>query len=243
MAHGTPDWGVTAGLETVYQMTDLGELAARLGSPITHDRRGDVVWWDDFEWSLNKWNDQWDGTGGGAAISTARARNGRCSALLTSGSDAGHFAGIQHFNPFPAPSMLGAECSFSLGGEVGAVRWQVNTYNGVEVVAYEVRILPATEVLQYLDSAGSYQDIATGVHLLADATLFHTVKLVVDAASGEYVRVVLNEETYPLAAIAAQGTPSSAAPAIILTARYEGRAGSNDLCYVDDAILTQNEPA
>jgi len=55
VAHGTPDWGVTAGARTVYQMTDLGELAVRLGSIVTHDRRGDVIFLEDFEEGMGRW--------------------------------------------------------------------------------------------------------------------------------------------------------------------------------------------
>ena len=96
MAHGTPDWGVTAGAVTTYQVTDLGELAVRLGSPISHDRRGDVIWWDDFECTLNKWQTVANGAGSSVALSDARARNGRYSALLISGSAVVDF-------PLPGP--------------------------------------------------------------------------------------------------------------------------------------------
>ena len=38
----TPDYGRLSSQATIFPTTDLGELAARLGSPITHDRAGDA---------------------------------------------------------------------------------------------------------------------------------------------------------------------------------------------------------
>jgi len=54
MAHGTPDWGVTASKKTIYSLHDMGELAVRLGSIVSFDRRGDVIFSDSFQNGLGK---------------------------------------------------------------------------------------------------------------------------------------------------------------------------------------------
>ncbi len=242
MAHGTPDWGITAGAVTTYQLTDLGELAARLGSPITHDRRGDVIWWDDFEWGLAKWGVSLGGTGAAGALGTTRARNGRQSAKLTAGSDGAHSVGLAHDQAVPLVSLLGAELSFSLDGGTHqvALAQQVKTATGKYFFA--VWWIQSTGVLQYEDSAGALVTFATGVNLGGGSTLFHTMKAVVDPATGQYVRVIVNATAYSLAGIPARVQAGSFMPLEEVSVTHIGRALFNDVIWVDDVILTQNEP-
>jgi hypothetical protein len=242
MAHGTPDWGVTAGSATVYQLNDMAELAARLGSPITHDRRGDVVWWDDYEWSFNKWLEDLSGTGAATAISTVTARNGRCSGLLTAGSTASAFASREHNGPFPALSVMGFEISFCVPDAFGEFEAAMDLYDGAEVNNVAIKVDDVNSRLEYLDSAGVYQVLASGVDVAKEEGFFHTLKIVYDLASGKYARVILDSETYLMTGVAGLQQASASRPAASLVTRIWGHGGLNDLCYVDDAILTQNEP-
>lgn len=242
MAHGTPDWGQTAGAVTVYQLSDMAELAARLGSPITHDRRGDVMWWDDFEWSLNKWQATVSGTGAAAAISTARARNGRCSVLLTAGSDGGFLSEIAHLLPFPALSNLGAEFSFSLGSVISDLTLEQTIRDGAASVAYGVRWNDVTNMLQYFSSAGAWTDLAATPQYSSGPSLFHVMKVVVDAVARKYVRLIVDDVAISMAGLGAEVSVSAFAPLWTVEITNNGRAGSNDTVYIDDVILTQNEP-
>lgn len=243
MAHGTPDWGVTAGAQTIFQLTDLGELAARLGSPITHDRRGDVIWWDDFEWSLNKWSTSLFGTGAAVALSTARARNGQTSALLTGGSDGGRAAQLTHYSPFVTLGRLGGEISFSLGGTIDEVGVILYVYTGSQLQQYQVEWDDATNTWRYLSAPATFTALTPTRDLLAVASLFHTMKLVIDAEAGEYVRLLADDITFDLSGASGVVSANAAAPAVAISPYINSRGGSNDTVYMDDAILTQNEPA
>ena len=243
MAHGTPDYGVTAGRATVYQLTDLGELAVRLGSPVSHDRRGDVIWWDDFEWGLNKWEPAFDGTGGSVALSTARSRNGRSSCLLTAGSDSLLTAEIDRRQALPSIARLGVEFSFANIGNFGYIELRCVARTTTGRNTFTVRWDDATNVLQYTDSTGGLVTFATGVNLAAVATLFHTLKMVFDVAATEYVRVILDSTQYDLSGIAGEQVVATTTPYLDLRIRLFGDAAQNDQAYIDDVILTQNEPA
>ncbi len=243
MAHGTPDWGVTAGRVTTYQLTDLGELAARLGSPITFDRRGDVIWWDDFECGFSHWLTTPSGAGATAALSTARARNGRTSALLVAGSDANHSEQMVHRQAVPTLSRLGSEFSFSLDTNDHTINLIVRTQDGTTQATYSVRWDGVLNVLQYQDSGAALVTFATNIILPEDETLFNTFKLVVDASTGQYVRFLLNESSYSLSGIGGRVDPVAAAPMEEVFIVNTGLAGFNAAAYIDDVILTQNEPA
>lgn len=243
MAHGTPDWGVTAGQVTTYQMTDLGELAARLGSIVTHDRRGDVIWLDDMEAGLAKWVVDGTGTGNAQDLSTTRARNGLYSARLVAGTGTANWANMYHLEPFPVVGAFGMEYSFSLANVIGSLTTSFLLYDGTSILRAQVDWDVASGELRYRDAAGAWIVFATGVNLSRDPTLFHTCKLVADTLSKEYYRFILDEDTYSLKDIALQTPASALLPHLEATVEVGGADGLNATAYVDDVILTQNEVA
>jgi hypothetical protein len=243
MPHGTPDWGLTSATAVVYPVTDVGELAARLGSPVTHDRRGDVIWWDDFEWGLAKWITGAGGTGASVALSTATARNGRASVLLTAGSTAGNFARLERYNPYPVLSMFGEEVSVALGSPIEDFQVLLYLSDGQEMTQFAIRYNDANSRLEYTDSTGAWLPFATSKSLFRDLTLFHTLKMVIDGRTRQYVRAVVDDATYSLGGLGAYVSPNLSAPNLRLQLLLHGRVGFNDRVYVDDVILTQNEVA
>ena len=117
MAHGQPDFGLYAVKKTVSGLADLGELAVRLGSIITFDRRGDIVWFDDFEGDVFKWERDPSGVDAAIIVSPEAARNGAFSAKLTTGNLADDHATILHHLPYPVTSRVGFEISFTVNNQ------------------------------------------------------------------------------------------------------------------------------
>lgn len=242
MAHGTPDWNRTAGITTTFQLNDLGEAVVRLGSIVTHDRRGDVIWLDSLESGFQKWEISLGGTGAAAAISQARARNGASSVLLTGGSDVNQSVTLVHDLPLPVSGRLGAEGSFNHDSTIEKVEIAVLVYDGTNVTTFRAGWSETDSEVIYLSAPATFTAIATGVALPQSATLFNSLKLVLDTSLGEYVRVILNQTTYSLSGISGVSNADASNPhqrvLIILTSRE----GQNDIAYVDDIIITQNEP-
>jgi hypothetical protein len=238
----TPDYGRLSSQATVFPTTDLGELAARLGSPITHDRAGDVIWWDDMEWGSAKWTETLGGTAADAAISTARARNGRSSYLLTAGSDGNRNAQISHILPVPVLSGLGFELSFSLAGVTDTVRLLLQVFDGTNLRNFIVQWRDTDNDLQRWTDPGAFVTFGTGVNLRVEPTLFHTAKLVVDAVGGDYERFILDDRSYNIAGAIAPSGADATLPNLLVAVNHIGRATFNDQIYVDDVIITINEP-
>jgi len=239
----TPDWGALSAQDTVFPVTDLGELAARLGAITTHDRRGDVIWWDNFECGIEKWVQSTGGTGASIALSTARARNGRYSCLLTGGSNALLRAIILHAAPFLTLSRFGLELSFHLPGTIDNIIFQIQVFDGTNRQQAEIRWTDATNQLAYFDSAGAYTDFGSAVDLSPINRVFHTAKLVVDPTLQAYHRFILDDTEHNLSANAVRRVADGAAPRLEIGAFLFSRAGQNDQAYLDDVIITQNEPA
>jgi hypothetical protein len=241
MAHGTPDWGVTAGGATVYQLTDMAELAVRLGSIVTFDRRGDVVFLDSFEDGFAHWLTDKAGAGSLVALSRATARHNGLSARLVGGTGAAAWAQIIFQGPRPVLAGLGVEYSFNPISTIGILTLLLYLYDGTNRTLYEVHWDDATNSLRYRDANWVLQTFATNVDLLADVALFHTWKLVVNAEDQEYARLILNGSTYDLSGIPARVTADSRFPSLSAVVTVNGRAGGTSTVYIDDVILTQNE--
>ncbi len=242
MAHGQPDFGMYAIAETIYKLTDMGELAARLGSIVTHDRRGDVVWLDDFEDNINKWIVGGTGTGWAGALSTDYAKHGAKSAKLTTGDAVNNTALLSRYFAVSALRKLGIECSFILNYDLSFGQILIQNTEAALSHQGQIRIYPSGGELKYLDGDGNWQSIATGLLPVASLNIFHVMKLVVDFELNKYVRLIFNNHEYDLAGIDLFPLNVALYPIAEVELRGVNGVAANTSFYVDDAIITQNEP-
>lgn len=243
MAHGVKPYGRTQAQSTIFGVQDMGELAGRLWSPNTFNRSGELVWMDGFEGSLNKWFSDGSGLGWANNITNERARNGLCSCHMVAGSTINHLALLSHAEPYPALSSFGAELSFSLRGTQESFGVALFVLDGMWQTEYHVRWRDVINDLQYLDAWNVWQTFAVGVTLYNNQpSLFHTMKLVVDGTLQAYRYFILNNNSYPLPNIQGWTIGGGPDPLIYMNALLTGRLANNDECWVDDAIITQNEP-
>jgi hypothetical protein len=243
MPHGTPDWGLTSGLATTYRWADLDELAVRLGSPVSVDRRGDVVFFDDFEHGLDKWSSGSSGAGAAHYLNTGGARSGYFSVRLIAGSDADRLCSLQAPRPIASLSPTGFEYSFSWDGGSEYIGNFIVFYTGSELLGFNARYNALLHTVEVKDSLLGYQPLGTSVFPYTDPLVFHPFKLVVDPITRHFVRVILGASQYDASAFSGEVTPDPTAPNVVLFAIHQGRAGFNDQILVDDVILTQNEPS
>jgi len=243
VAHGTPDYGVTAGSLTRYQMLDLGELAARLGSPDTHDRRGDVVWWDDAECGLAKWTNTPVGVNASFGLDTTRARNGRNSYKLRPGDAANDTISATHEQPISHMSRYGFEFSFSVDPNASVIQWWHRHFDGANLTDLIVEWKSSTNELACWIPPGVFLVFASGVFVFSHATLFNTGKMVVNAETMRYERFILNNVVYDLDQQSGVSAASALAPHHELIIRVFNVTGAAPTVWVDDIILTENEPA
>ncbi len=241
MAHGQPDFGLYRAKQTVYGLADDAELAARLGSIVTFDRRGDVVWLDDFESDVFKWLFAQTGVGGSLVASTARASSGGFSAYLTTGGALGNIGNMSHMEPYPVVSKMGFEMSFALNANISEYLLEMYFFDGVNYHLARVRFLPATFTLE-VDHGGVWTQVATAIPVRISFYLFVTLKLVADfTAAMKYVRVILNEVEYDLSAFDLDQVLNATGRHLLVRLQLTTGVGSSQGSYVEDAIITQNE--
>lgn len=242
MPHGYPPWSGVKKRTVTSLPVDLGELAARLGSAVTFDRRGDVIFIDSFDSGYHKWIASYGGDGGGVHISTKTARTGAYSTKLVTGKASTGHASLDKYHFEPVLSKVGLEASFAPISADPLTRLSIYHYTGEGYYLFQVRYDYATETLEYLDSGPHWHELAAGLAFFPNYTSFNSLKLVVDLEDNEYERVVFNANTYPLKDVAAVWVPGESAPYMALGISAVGDADDNYTVYLDDVIFTQNEP-
>jgi len=220
----------------------LAELAAIFSPAKRYDRRGQVIYIDSFEAGLIMVDDEYSGTGAGIAVASDRARTGFHSCKLTAGSDGDCYSRIYHAIPYLSTSRFGIEISFTdhLDSEQHQLRGGINLRDGW--YRFRLRYRRPEHDISYWDEDGNWQVIEEDVYLSDDNYMFHTAKLVFDAGSGDYVRWMVDNHTGSLAGVPGQYTVGLGYPAILFWFFVYSTAGKNAVSYVDDLIITQNEP-
>jgi len=243
----------------VHTLTDIAELAARLKSANTFDRRGNVILLDDFEDTL-KWRTSFPGGAGGViALSSEAARSGAFSCKMTC-PDIG-YALIERYLGYPVLSNMGFEISFTIPAwpdDASLLVFGLVLDDGTDWMVAEVLWdmsdpdhrnhtlsigVPAPIIYEEFDK--DFYNYYASPYL--DSPCFHTAKLVVDFVNRRYLRFILDHVTYDLSRYNISiitGGAVSVGVHMSPSFRIENNvAGTNPFCYVDDAIITQNEPA
>ena len=239
---GYADWGKIKKDVGVSPLADLGELAARLGSINTFDRRGDTVWMDDFEHTLNKWEMVVFGTGGAGVVDNIVARNGQYCAKLTTGTGGDPYVYLIHHFFVPVLGKLGVEFSFSSGIWPNAVYLFVDVYDGTYHWSPNFLFNKIAAKLQVQDRTAGYVDVATAFTLKADSYHFHTAKLVFDVNTGTYTRLLVNGQEYDISAYNMPRLADTSTPEATVAVVPWGNGVNSRIVYVDDVIISQNEP-
>jgi hypothetical protein len=242
MVHSAPDWSSLRTAIAYPRRQDLAELAVRLGSIVSFDRRGDVVLWDDFESGLSRWSANLSGSGAAVYLSSARARSGLFSVLLLAGTDLSRYAAISVAIHVSVAAYCGWEISVQPGSAYETLQWELTIYAGGLMLQYVVQLDRAAQELRLRDHTGAFVTFATDVDTTYYAGLWTPAKLVADPQGRSYLRFLWGSSAWDLSSYSAQATAAVGIDRILATVRLTGRAGAGDYAYVDDAIVTVNEP-
>lgn len=218
------------------------ELAARLGSISTFDRRGEIIFKEDFEnGNLKTWTSgtlTGSGTGGEATISNAKSLSGQRSCRITTGNVSGDDWTIKRRIIVPFVSRFGLELASILpSSNLGYFRMDLVYYTGT--VYYAGGLYYDGTNLKYYNTGGTYTTIEALA--LNTGSIFHRFKLVLDFLTHKYVRAIVDNNFYDLSSYLLYTTASANSPYLDIQILVANGAAANVSFYVDDIIVTQNE--
>lgn len=243
MVHTLPDYTTKYKMTTIFGQIDTGELAARLGSPVTFDRRGHILFYDDFEDLLGKWNTGTHGDGASVAISTAAAATKSSSVKLTTGSTGQFMARMFIYRALPVLGKLGFEVSFTFDDDMDNIVLHATIRSGVSIFSPRIELDHTNNKIEYYDSGGIYQDLITSVSWQHETYNWAALKFVVDYTNEKYTRLIFRDTQTPMSSYAMRRTELGGNEQRVdfgITAT--GTTGNNAVLYVDNVIITQNEP-
>lgn len=242
MAHTRPDYTTSSKMEIIYGEVDNGELAARLESIDTFDRRGSVIYLDNFENLLDKWTDLTGGVGAAVTVSTENALSGSCSAKLVTGNAIDDYAQISKLLPYPILGPMGFEAALALDGQCKHIYFTMALYDGTETYTAQIDIEPMATNLSCATPVGAYTVFDPAFTLRQTNEMFHIVKLVADFSTGKYVRFIFDNTSYDLSAYTMDHAAPAPNPSIALIIKITTNVNLSRTSYVDNIIYTQNEP-
>lgn len=225
------------------------ELAARLGSIVTFDRLGEVIFLDGFEHGTAHWELDPSGVGSVAALTAASSKTGSYALELTSGITGQQDALARRSFPFERAGRFGLEASFTLDptGALTPPNAQVivhrhTIWDGTTLYQAWLRLTLVTGQLAILTTGGVYTNIGDAAPLWAGSYVFNTLKLVIDLTTGLYHRVHLNGLTLTPTTIPINAVANTSTPAMRPQFGVQGDGDATHTTYWDSIILTQNEP-
>ena len=217
------------------------ELAVRLGTIASFDRRGQVIFMDDFENGDTPWFTHAVGASGEAYLSTSEVRSGRFSYRIRASGGAGTRQDIDRYHSVLHLTKLAVEFSVSADAASNVIQLYWEIWGTLKGIYAGLQIDVENGDLYYLNSAGGWTLLASDFLMFPDTSLFTSFKLVVDPNAQKYVRLLAADRTYDLSAIAAQAIGASPQPYTLIHLGQLGKAAAITAIWIDDVILTQNE--
>lgn len=241
MPRGQSDFGLYAIKDVGATVSDVGELAARLGSIVTYDKRGDVVDFDAFEEPILGWL-PYISAGCSIKLTSDNFWSGCQAVHLQTDNTVGHIAYIQREYPLKGSKRLGFECSFGKFGTSNDLSWWIEYDDTVKAYDASILLNPLLRKVYRL-SGGVFVEIADTGRFLAAKFAFHTLKLVADFATGEWVRLMLDFTTWDLSGLPLDPVATGVTPFLKTGFQTANRAGVGvDYVDVDNTVFTQAEP-
>ena len=249
MARGGPDYKAS---NSYYgqSLTDVGELAARIGSIDLLDRKGVVLYAEDFGNLLSPWYK----TGPIGWEIEPVGELGYLNTIVTrfhpliAGPGAGS---IQKSMPVIQLKKYGFECMFRLNytgaAAPGSFYMTLNYYSGTRVRGFGLYVDPAAEDIKYITMVGGFpawahlDNIPANFWITGNTVYYNYLKLVIDLELMRYDRYIFNSQGGSMITRLPTNTASTLAPHIDFILGVDG-APTLDNIYAANPILTMDEP-
>lgn len=239
-----PDWGGTYTNTFFQPLFDDGELAARLGSLVTFDRRGAVVFVDDFNYGLGGWSFH-DATGTGSFnLSVAKWHHPPFAGLLTTGINQNDESYVRRPMAFPGSPRLGFAFLINAATNFHRLRWVIDLY--IDGDWYQVYLALGESVSGQLTltHSSATTTLDTSPNFINGSDAFNFVKIVVDTSTLIIPRVIVNDTEYDTSAYSLKDL-SISGTALINVSVYSKNNRTDSVAqstYIDSVILTAVEP-
>lgn len=238
----SPDYSQYRVLSSRVSLSDMGELAARLGAVQRLYREGTIITYDDFSNGLSQCFSGSGGAGSAVNIKTLQTFTGGYNIELLCGTGSTASASVQYFLAALILGRIGVEVCFI--PQIVCDDMEIIIYLYGTTGTYTIKILFdfVNETLSYYGSDGSYHVFGSIGDLFVAQNVIHFTKIVFDTVAGNYVKFILDDSQYDLSANSinfSAGTPPTKSEFLI---RIDGQSGETSTVYLNHVIITCDEP-
>lgn len=222
-------------------LSDMAELAARLGSPNTFTRTGVTLFQEDFSNGISSWLNLSYQTGSYVALDIENGEIGGCSARLHAANLANAYGSIFRYFAVPELKKAGVELAIDfpyyfdflwIGFTIGTIEGE---FEG------SVRYYLSSQEFKYEQDSSTYVSFAT-VNLSADGNpRFDRMKLVIDLETMYYHSFRYNQSLNSLANIPLHQLSTDPSNRLGIKVLGSSDSGGTADFYIDWIILTTDE--
>lgn len=219
------------------------ELAVRMGSVVRYDRRGSVIWLEDFDRGRRLWTFDTDGAAAGADLDPTSSRSGGYSLRLHGGTTPGAYAKVFMTRPTVPVGRIGLEFAFAFKSAVNYMCAYLVLADGSHSYRSGIRYVFANKKVQIRNAAGGWTDAFTASYAGIGSINYNMLKLVVDQDAKKYERVLFNDVEEDLSAYGYEDEGASGDSWVVAELVVYSVGGRDDTIQFDDVIMTVAEPA
>jgi len=225
----------------------LAEHAVRVYAPPSpFEKRGNVIYWDDFESSSKRYYPKTkSGSDGYVVRATNNPKFGDYCLQLTTGSTSGDWCSVYYLiNDFHI-SKIGAQIGIATQATQATLYFRLYYNDGTKRWNSVLRYDFSTDELDIYNSSGSYETIATIPYYKGAAgelIPYSTIKLVTDVENKKYVRALMFGNEIDLSSYSLDSDPMVVDPGLEVSIAFYTDQNVSYTAYFDNLIITENEP-
>lgn len=238
---GQPDYGAYAAGDLVSLTADVAELAARLDSLMVFDRRGKMVYSDDFESPVLRWLTGIT-LGSKVEFDWTYPKSGAQCVKLTPKAAANSIAEISKEIGVITSQRLGLELGFANPSTELSFYIELAYFDGTDFYRGSIKLDFSANKVYLRTGGGVWTEYAAILAFYNAGYSYYPFKIVVDFETKKYVRAMLQGLWYDLSAYDIAIMAGAGAQRLQQTAHATNETGVAGSVYVDDVIFTQEEP-
>lgn len=238
----SPDYSKYLTGNVRFSLQDLGELAARLGSPHSFDRRGELVWFDNFQSGLNNWATGGSGTGNAVNLSVTNVYRWPFIANLLAGTSLSKSAIMTKYFGAQSLSRGGVEIVFSTPIQYDFIQVEMRIIEGSIRYRMLMRLHYSPATIGLFDNSFTEQTVTTFTNPVSNLPIYRNLKIVWDTSLGTFVRLILAGNQYDVSAftIYSDGSTTTAEMELIIT--LFGLTTPQASMNIASVLVTADEP-
>lgn len=225
-----------------YQHMGLAELAARLGSLVSYDRRGNVVWLTDFTHGLQGVTPGVDNVASTVRITPLTSYVGGFSLEFDPRAAASSYGNYRRVLYPLIGGKVGAEFTFSFQPDPVAITFRIQYFDGDYRYPGEVTYTVADKDWTVLDDASDDVLVLENAEVQTGYESWHTLKVVIDTVTKKYHRLLIDGDVVDVSDISLLTVADTGLGVIDVKFEVQGSATAHAPGYLDSIIVTQNEP-